>query len=156
MPSNKGSFKKGHKIGIGNKYRLGIPPWNKGLTKENSNTKGSRKLGSKDSIKRNTKNYILSAKRGKDNVSFGKIPPNFKGDEASYSAKHYWMSRHYGQPSTCEHCQKPNLTGKKIHWANKSGLYKREREDWLRLCVKCHFLFDKQNKTHENKSRNIK
>jgi len=35
------------------------------------------------------------------------------------------------------------LTGKKIHWANKSGEYLRDKDDWIRLCCKCHKKYDK-------------
>jgi hypothetical protein len=76
-----------------------------------------------------------------------KIPRNeehykWKGDEANYRSKHQWIVNHFGQPTVCEHCKKEGLTGHKIHWANKSHEYKRNREDWLRLCVKCHSKFD--------------
>jgi hypothetical protein len=57
LRNNKGQFNKGHKIGLGNKYRVGFSPWNKGLKKENSNCKGGRKFGSKDSYKRDISNY---------------------------------------------------------------------------------------------------
>ncbi len=74
----------------------------------------------------------------------GKNAYNWKGEGASYSATHKWIVNWYGQPTTCEHCQMGNLFGHKIHWANISREYKRKRTDWLRLCVKCHKLFDKQ------------
>lgn len=72
--------------------------------------------------------------------------PLWKGDRASYRAKHIWIQDHYGTPTTCEHCQTGNLVGHKIHWANISGQFLRNRMDWLRLCVKCHKLFDKIQK----------
>lgn len=75
--------------------------------------------------------------------------PMWKGDVAGYRSKHLWVVNNYGQPTTCEHCQTGNLTGHLIHWANKSGEHKRDRLDWLRLCVKCHKLFDTQKK-HAN------
>lgn len=31
---------------------------------------------------------------------------------------------------------------KKIHWANISRLYKRDLDDWMRLCAKCHKAYD--------------
>lgn len=126
---DRGHFMQGHKIGLGNKYRMGIPAWNKGLTKENSNTKGGRKLGSIDSYQRDTTLYKLVAKKGIESPFFGRVPINFKGEEAGYHSKHHWVARHYGKPTTCEHCQTGNLTGRKIHWANANGEYKRERTD---------------------------
>lgn len=68
----------------------------------------------------------------------------WKGNEVGYRALHHWVNRHLGRPSTCEFCKKTNLEGKRIHWANKSHQYKRVLSDWLRLCVKCHHLYDKQ------------
>lgn len=70
----------------------------------------------------------------------------WKGEKAGYRAKHNWIVKYYGQPITCEHCQTGNLFGHKIHWANISGKFLRLRLDWLRLCAKCHNLFDKQKK----------
>ena len=67
---------------------------------------------------------------------------NWKGENASYSAKHKWMYKQFGQPNTCENCRKTKLKGRFIQWANISGKHKRERTDWLRLCTKCHKNYD--------------
>lgn len=66
----------------------------------------------------------------------------WKGEEASYYAKHIWASYNFGRPLQCEHCLKTVDSTRKIHWANISGQYKRERSDWLRLCVSCHRKYD--------------
>lgn len=69
-------------------------------------------------------------------MAIGEQNGNWKGDEASYFAKHIWMRKHFGTPSFCENCK---TTEKRMyHWANISGTHKRERSDWLRLCVPCH------------------
>ncbi len=62
--------------------------------------------------------------------------PKWKGENASYAAIHIWMRNHFGAPKLCEHCG--DTTRKMYHWANLSGTYKRERFDWIRLCVPCH------------------
>ena len=62
----------------------------------------------------------------------------------NYVNLHYWVKRHLGTPEVCEHCGKSGLSGVQIHWANKSGEYKRELSDWLRLCTKCHKKYDSQ------------
>lgn len=67
---------------------------------------------------------------------------NWKGDEVGYSALHAWVRRVLGSPTSCTDCGKKNLKGKQIHWANKSGEYKRNIEDWIRLCRKCHSEYD--------------
>ena len=67
---------------------------------------------------------------------------NWKGDKISYRALHRWIENWLGKPDTCKHCGRSNLSGHLIHWANKSGEYKRDLEDWIRLCVKCHKQYD--------------
>lgn len=76
---------------------------------------------------------------------------SWKGDGADYSSVHKWIRRNYGTPTTCEHCQKNNLTGYQINWANRDHQYKRDREDWIRLCAKCHVLLDKKLKSNDQK-----
>lgn len=66
----------------------------------------------------------------------------WKGESASYAAKHIWVNTHWGKPKKCDHCNTEE--NRMYHWANISDEYKREREDWLRLCVPCHSKFDKQ------------
>lgn len=65
----------------------------------------------------------------------------WKGDKASYSSIHVWVSRRKGKPRLCEHCG--TTTSKKFEWANISGNYKRVLSDWVRLCTKCHHHHDK-------------
>ena len=60
------------------------------------------------------------------------------GNKISYRALHVWVARNYGKPATCEECGK----SKKLVWANLSGEYRRDRDDWKRLCRKCHYKFD--------------
>jgi hypothetical protein len=67
---------------------------------------------------------------------------NWKGDDVKYLALHTWITRKLGKPDTCEHCGKSKLNGKHIHWANKNHTYKRNLNDWIRLCVSCHRLYD--------------
>lgn len=73
----------------------------------------------------------------------GKNNPLWKGDEVGYFSLHNWVKRHKGSPEQCEFCFKDGLTGNQIHWANKSGQYLRDLNDWLRLCAKCHYHYDR-------------
>ena len=66
------------------------------------------------------------------------LPPT----STKYSAVHRWIERHFGKPDTCEHCYRNGLTRQKIQWANRTGKYLHDREDWLRLCRKCHYKYD--------------
>jgi hypothetical protein len=65
---------------------------------------------------------------------------NWKGDRVGYFALHSWVGRKLGKPGQCEHCG--TTTAKRFEWANKSGEYKRDLSDWLRLCSKCHHAYD--------------
>lgn len=74
----------------------------------------------------------------------GKKANNWKGNKATYNSIHHWVRRNFGRPSICEHCTK-EFVGLRIHWANVSGQYKRDRKDWVRLCAKCHRKYDREN-----------
>src|SRR3990167_2616997 len=86
--------------------------------------------------------------------------PNWKGDDVGYGALHDWIRRNLGTPDTCGDCGKSGLTGKQIHWANKSGKYKRDITDWVRLCAKCHkkmdYLLQPRGEEHPNAKLNEK
>ena len=66
--------------------------------------------------------------------------PNWKGDEVGMGALHDWVKRQLGKPKFCEHCR--TTTAKQFDWANKSGEYRRDLSDWLRLCRSCHAKYD--------------
>lgn len=69
----------------------------------------------------------------------GKSHHGYKGDGVGYHALHSWVRRHKGKAATCEDCGSTNY----VQWANKSHEYKRELDDWLELCSKCHGSYDK-------------
>ena len=119
-------------------FKKGQSPWNKG--KKGVYSKQHLKLLSDIKLKNPTK-YWLGKKR--PGVT-GKLHGKWKGDEVGYQALHAWVRRQLGTPDTCEHCGKIGLEYPFIHWANKSGEYKRNIRDWLRLCVKCHSKHDKK------------
>jgi len=100
------------------RFKKGNTPWNKGL-------KGSVKPNS-GTI---TKGMYANERH-----------PQWKGNNASYQAIHQWMSRHFGKPSRCEMCG--TMEAKKFEWANLDGKYTRNRDDWMRLCSKCHHKLD--------------
>jgi hypothetical protein len=61
----------------------------------------------------------------------------------SYSALHAWVRKHFGRPMQCEDCGIVETKTRRMHWANISGNYSRDRSDWVRLCVLCHARRDK-------------
>src|ERR1051325_5326877 len=73
----------------------------------------------------------------------------WKGDKVSKDGLHDWVYYHKGNPKKCEHCAKPNIKERGqwiLDWANKSHEYKRDLNDWLALCLKCHRAYDKNFK----------
>lgn len=118
---------------VGNKIMVGHIPWNKGkewsedIKKRISDTNKSK--GIEPKIKFNES---------------GNLNPRWKGEQATYRPKHAWIERILGRPDTCEHCNKSGLSGHQIHWANIDHEYRRVKEDWIRLCAKCHALYDKE------------
>lgn len=72
---------------------------------------------------------------------YGKENPNWKGDNICYSRLHHWIKRELGEPQFCVDCG--TTTAKRFEWANISGKYKRDINDFKRLCVKCHRKFDR-------------
>lgn len=62
----------------------------------------------------------------------------WKGDNASYSAIHYWLYRQVGKAKKCSNCGSERW----VEWANISGEYKRNISDYRELCRKCHAKFD--------------
>lgn len=56
-----------------------------------------------------------------------------------YQAIHRWVRKTLGKPSHCEHCDSPKGM---FEWANKSGEYLQEPDDWIRLCRSCHRKYD--------------
>jgi len=73
----------------------------------------------------------------------GKDNKNWKGSKVGYAALHHWVYRELGFPNECEECGIKSESHRKIHWANISHKYKRDLNDWKRLCAKCHWQFDR-------------
>lgn len=105
-------------------FKKGHIPWNKGInlpfTVWNKGRKGKQKNHNTDGLK------------------LGALA-SFKETGFSYIALHQWVRRKLGTPHLCTVC---GITNGKFQWANKSGEYKRDLSDWIRLCIKCHRKYD--------------
>lgn len=64
------------------------------------------------------------------------------GDDIGYGGLHDWVRRILGRPKMCEMCGFYSDNPKLLNWANKTGDYKRDVNDWIRLCRKCHHRYD--------------
>jgi hypothetical protein len=111
-------------------YKRTIPAWNKGKP-------ATWAIGNKHRV--GLKNPFLS-ELNKSRVL--EKNAKWKGDDVGYTGLHVWIRNNLGQPQKCEHCNLDGLTGHKIHWANKSYRYLRDKDDWIRLCAKCHGVYD--------------
>ena len=131
-------MKKGEKMSIELRLKLSkirskrikegrIKIWNKGgkHSPESIEKMSKAKLGKK-----------LTAEHKK------RVGDSLQGESVNYRNLHRWVVKYKGQPDICSHCNLSGLTGRKIHRANKSRIYKRELSDWLRLCAKCHKAYD--------------
>jgi hypothetical protein len=54
-----------------------------------------------------------------------------------YRGLHYWVRREKGEPESCVNCNE-----KATDWANISGDYKRDTNDYQPMCRTCHKRFD--------------
>lgn len=74
--------------------------------------------------------------------------PAWKGDNAGYIALHIWIKAKLGKPIKCTNpkCVYPKKTlankiliaPKMFVWANISGEYKRDLNDYRQLCQSCN------------------
>ena len=64
----------------------------------------------------------------------------YKNPWSKYTAIHNWIIKNYGNAPFCSF----DIThkGKRFDWANISGEYKRDINDYIPLCVPCHRKFD--------------
>lgn len=142
-------------------FQKGYTPWNKGkrgiYSLETRRKISEYQRGRKhEPCSQETKLKISLATMGKNKGKIRSIKTRrkigqglfesksyaWKGEDVGYVGLHNWVRRRLGKPTKCEFCSKDGLTGKQIHWANKSHLYKRDLEDWIRLCVSCHKKYD--------------
>lgn len=130
------------------KFKKGQIPWNKQrdmfkicticLKKFRvANWQMYRKFCSKTCgyVGRVTKNTF---KKGHEPLVFGETHHFWKGNNVGYGALHDWVKKRLAKPLACNQCGEI----KPLDLANKSHEYKRELDDWLWLCKKCHVNYD--------------
>jgi hypothetical protein len=67
--------------------------------------------------------------------------PNWQGDNVKYRELHHWIDQWNGKADHCENCG--DKSKHRYHWANIDHKYKRVLEDYIQLCPKCHYKYDK-------------
>lgn len=60
----------------------------------------------------------------------------WKGDNVSYAMLHAWVRRWKGKPNFCS--RDLSHEAKRFEWANVSGKYLRNLNDYESLCPSCH------------------
>lgn len=67
--------------------------------------------------------------------------PSWKGAKVQYGGLHEWIVRRRGKPICCEMCgtKDPN---EHYEWANINHEYRRDLNDYRRMCVPCHRIYD--------------
>ena len=78
----------------------------------------------------------------------GEKNPMWKGDKIQRDSIHNWVARQWGSPKKCEICG--TETAKKFEWSNKYHSYRRNREDWQRVCKKCHLAYDIKHNNYQH------
>jgi hypothetical protein len=101
----------------------------------------------KDKMSKKMKGRKLSQERiekMKTYVARGENHPLWKGDSASYASIHMWLARHLEKTGICQKCFKyfGIDKGSGTQWANISGRYKREFDDFIEVCRLCHEKMD--------------
>jgi hypothetical protein len=86
------------------------------------------------------KGYIPWNKNKKQQYNSGEKHYRWKGDDVSYDAIHDWVEKKKGKASFCSF--NPEHTAKNFNWANISGSYLRDIDDYASLCPICHNQYD--------------
>lgn len=78
----------------------------------------------------------------------------WKGDSVTYRTIHTWVTWHKGKASYCSFnkTHTPDVFGR-FEWANVSGEYKRDLNDYVSLCRSCHSKYDFTEKVREHLRR---
>lgn len=122
MKNNPTKIKKGQRLSPETEFKKGNKPWNDGVTGYSTSMRGEKRPDV----------------TGENNGSW-------KGDDVGYHGLHKWVHRHKTKPVECEFCGRKD----NIQWANKSGEYKRDLDDWIALCLSCHSKYDETTKNRQ-------
>lgn len=90
-------------------------------------------------------------------IKKGEQHPCWKGNTIGYFGLHSWVRNVLGRPKKCQHCG----SGENVQWANRDKKYLRNIADWLSLCGKCHYRYDRLILRHlpfpfERKNRSMR
>ena len=104
----------------------------------------TEEIKNKISLLNKGKHYSIKTEFKKGELSNEKHN-QWKGNDAKYCSIHSWIIRKLGSPKKCSLCGFISENNRQFHWANIDHKYKRDLKDWIRLCVKCHKKYDREN-----------
>lgn len=152
VPWNKGLV--GIHLSRKTEFKKGMTPWNKGkkLSFEHIKNLSNSHKGIKQSKESITKRV---------NKTKGSNHCFWKGEKVGYDALHTWLKREFGKPYKCEQrgCIYPRhnargvlmLSPSRYEWANITGEYLRDRDNWKMMCPSCHRKYDRINNISRKK-----
>lgn len=138
-------------------FKKGYVPWNKGKKTGIAPTKGMKmSMKTRAKISKNNAKYWKGKKFSEEHKR--KLRENhanfnseksvlWKGENVKNVALHQWVAKHKGRPTRCEMCG--DTTKRYYDWANIDHNYKRDLNDYIRLCRKCHRKFDMENNNYK-------
>lgn len=90
-----------------------------------------------------TRRRMSEARRGR---FLGDEHPSWRGDAVSYTTLHEWVRRHKTKTGSCTECGADVGTDRShgTEWANVSGRYLRDLDDFIELCIPCHRRRDRR------------
>lgn len=95
--------------------------------------RGIFERGTPESSLRISEASRIKAKRGSDHHLW-------KGEAVGYAALHDWVDRYKSRTGVCEWC---GANGK-TQFANLSGEYRRDLNDFAEVCASCHIRHDRK------------
>lgn len=90
-----------------------------------------------------TRRRMSEARRGR---FLGEEHANWRGEAVGYSTLHAWVRRHKEKSGVCSECGAAVGTARfsGTEWANVSGRYLRDLDDYVELCISCHRRQDRR------------
>jgi len=77
-----------------------------------------------------------------ESTSRGEHRPEWKGDDVSNAELHKWVRYHKTKTGVCQRCKRKRYT----MWSNIEHRRKRNLDDFIELCVPCHWFIDGRRK----------
>lgn len=80
------------------------------------------------------------------NISLSKLGDKngmWRGENVGYQALHTWIRKYWGKARFCGNDKCLSKNPKVFDWANVTGIYTRDKKNWIQLCRGCHIKLDR-------------